>query len=447
MKTTLSKIPKIKIHPKVYKELPENPGVYIYFKENVPIYIGKANNLKSRVSSYFSLNLEPKTAKMISEAEKIGYVNVSNDFDALLLEAKLIKTFKPKYNIVSKDDKHPLYIVITNEEFSRIVTARKNDLNVFKSSLNFGPFPSTKNVKTVLKIIRRAIPFSDHKIGKRPCIYSQIGLCNPCPNEIINNVNCQILKKIYIKNIKQIKNILEGNASKMVNELEKKMVLLSNEKKYEDAAEIRDKINKLNYIISPKLSIDSYLENPNLTEDIVKKELSELKNILNKHKIVIKKLNRIECFDVAHIQGSSATASMVTFINGVADKSQYRHFKIKQMNKRDDYQSMKEVANRRKNHFIDWGVPDLIIVDGGKGQLSFFKEEFLNKEIKIVGIAKKLETLVMPVKHGNSNTFIEYKLPRGNALNLVQRIRNEAHRFAQSYHHKLFISSLFETTK
>lgn len=450
MNKILFRIPKTKIYPKVYKDIPESPGIYVFFKKDTPIYIGKAINLKSRVSSYFNLNLEAKTAKMISEAKYIGYVNVSNDFEALLLEAKLIKVYKPKYNIVSKDDKHPLYIVITNEDFPRIITARKNDLNEPKSSAIFGPFPSSSNVKAVLKLIRRIIPFSDHKIGKKPCLYSQIGLCNPCPNEIvrIKNDELRIMEiKRYRKNIRHIKTILEGNASKIIKNLEREMKILSNKYNYEDAAIIRNKINKLNYIISPKQSVDSYLENPNFAEDVREKELSELKQILISFKLNIKDLNQIECFDVAHIQGSNAAASMVTFINGVADKSKYRRFKIYQEYKRDDYQSMKEVANRRNKHLSDWGVPDLIIVDGGKGQLSYFKKEINNKDINIIGIEKKFETLVIPVINQNSNTFIKYRLPKGYALNLLQRIRNEAHRFAQRYHHKLFITSLIETTK
>lgn len=445
MKKVLYRIQRIKITPKVYKNLPKNPGVYVYFKKGFPIYIGKAVNLKSRVSSYFRLSLETKTAKMMSEAEEIGYINVTNDLEALLLEARLIKSFQPKYNIISKDDKHPLYIVITKEKFPRIITARKNDLIRMKPQSVYGPFPSTTSVRSVLKMLRRIIPYCEHKLGNRPCIYSQIGLCKPCPNEIERSTDHIILKKKYLINIKHLKTILNGNASKVIKELEVEMYKFSNDENYEKAANIRNTIQKLNYIISPKASIDSYLENPNFAEDLREKELKELRITLENNGLYIKNLNRIECFDVAHLQGSSATASMVTFIKGVADKSYYRQFKIIQKNRRDDYNSMLEIASRRKKHLADWGIPDLIIVDGGKGQLSVFQKEFVGENIKIVGLAKRQETLVIPTKLLNSNTFIEFKLPKGPALNLIQRIRDEAHRFAQNYHHKLFKKSLFET--
>ena len=445
MKEILSKIQKTTIITKVYKKLPENPGVYIFFNNDTPIYIGKAINLRRRVASYFQINLEIKTAKMISEAKEIGYINVNNDFEALLLEAKLIRYYQPKYNVISKDDKHPLYIVITKEEFSKVITARKNDLNIIKSVKVFGPFPSSKNVKSVLKIIRRIVPFCDHNIGKRPCIYSQIGLCNPCPNEIVKSKQQILLKKKYLNNIRNIKIILEGNSSKLVIEFQKQMGILSRTKKYEEAAVIRNQIENINYIISPKLSIDSYLENPNFAEDLRDKELYELKFILNKLGMKLNKLKRIECFDVAHLQGASATASMITFVNGLPDKSYYRHFKIIQNKRQSDYDSMKELATRRKRHLNDWGTPDLMIVDGGKAQLSVFLKEFSSESIKVIGLAKRFETLVVPGNKHQSSSFIEYKLPKGPSLNLVQRIRNEAHRFAQSYHHKLFNKTLFES--
>lgn len=448
MKIHLEKIPKIRLKPKFYLDLPENPGVYIYFKKGTPIYVGKAVNIKKRVSSYFRLNLDTKTQKMISEAEEMSFIKVDSEFDALLLEARLIKTFQPKYNIISKDDKHPLYILITDDQYPRILSARKLIANDQKLIASYGPFPSSTNVKAVLKMIRRTIPFSDHKLGKKACLYSQIGLCNPCPNEItgIMNNELRIMQtKKYKQNIKHIKAILDGRAINVIKELDKDMIKLSKEQKYEEAANTRNIIQKLNYIIGPKISVDSYLENPNFSEDLRKNELDDLGKILLKHKLKIGKLNRIECFDVAHLQGSGGAASMVTFIKGEPEKKYYRHFKIHQNNKNDDYASMKEVALRRKKHFTDWGKPDLIIVDGGKGQLSVFMNIFKDRNIPIVGLAKKHESLVIPVNYLGANTFKEYRMIKSPALNLVQRIRNEAHRFAQRYHHKLIKSSLFET--
>lgn len=443
----LEKLPKIKITPKFYLDLPENPGVYIYFKKGKPIYVGKAINLKKRVSSYFRLNLETKTRAMINEAEAISFIKVDNELEALLLEAKLIKYFLPKYNIIAKDDKHPLYIQITKEEFPRIITLRKTDVKLRKSIATYGPFPSSTNVKSVLKMLRRTIPFSDHKLGKRPCLYSQIGLCNPCPNEIneYDDINKRLeLKKIYLSNIRHVKAILDGKIRKVKNDLEGQMDVFAKSEEYEKAVQIRNKIRRLEYITNPNSLPDSYLENPNLYDDQRSKESKELFLILRKYKLPIRKLKRIECYDIAHLQGASATASMVTFIDGEAEKKFYRHFRIYQKNSQDDYSSMREVAGRRIKHLSDWGRPDLIIVDGGKGQLSVFLNEFKDEKIPIIGLAKKFETLVIPVNYLGAKTFKEHRLEKGSSLNLVQRLRDEAHRFARVYHHKLVEKSLFE---
>ncbi len=446
MENILKKIQKIPLSPRVYKDLPETPGVYIYLNGKTPIYVGKAVNIKKRVSSYFNLHLEFKTHKMIQDATQLSYIKVTSDFEALLLEAKLIKQYLPKYNIISKDDKHPLYIIITDEEFPRITTARKIDLKNKKLISYYGPFPSSANVKSILKLIRIIFPFCDHKFGKKPCLYSQIGLCDPCPNVIKTSDDYNRLRKIYLLNISRIKKILDGKNEIIKKELLKEMKKFSSAQKYEEASIIKNKISQLDYITNSGTSISGYIENPNLYEDIRLKEINDLKNILNKFDLKVKHLNRIECFDVAHLQGASASASMVTFVNGSPDKNYYRHFRIYQKNAQDDYSSMNEVARRRIKHLKDWGKPDLIIVDGGKGQLSVFLKHFKSASIPVIGLAKKNETLIFPSVKFKSNTFVEYIMPKGNALNLVQRLRNEAHRFAQRYHHRLFKLSLFESS-
>jgi excinuclease ABC subunit C len=323
MKNLISKLRKIKLTPKIYLDFPENPGVYVFLQDSIPIYVGKAINLKKRVSSYFRLNLEPKTRRMVGEATDIVYIKVINELEALLLEAKLIKYYLPKYNVAAKDDKHPLYIQITKEEYPRVITLRKADLKKYPEVATYGPFPSSSNVRSVLKMIRRIFAYSDHKLGKRGCLYSQIGLCNPCPNEISNIKNQKIrkgLKHIYIKNIRNIKSLLDGNILSLRTQLEKEMKKASSSQDYEEAGNLRDKIRKLEYITNPKTSVESYLENPNLFEDIRSKELAGLKQILKSQKLPIRSLRRIECFDVAHIQGTNTTASMVTFLNGIPDK-------------------------------------------------------------------------------------------------------------------------------
>lgn len=447
MQNPIPKLRKIKLAPRLYLKFPENPGIYIYFKKNVPIYVGKAINLKKRVSSYFRVNLETKTKRMMSEAESVSLIKVTNELEALLLEAKLIKFYQPKYNIISKDDKHPLYIKITKEKYPRIITVRKADLENIPSLAAYGPFPSSGSVRSVLKVIRRIFPYSDHKIGKRACLYSQIRLCDPCPNEIENNkdpLKKQIQTQKYKTNIRHIKTILDGKITSVKKALEREMKDFSVQENYEGAAEVRNKILRLMYITSPRTSVESYLENPNLVQDIRDKELKELSLILKKF-FSIKSITRIECFDVAHLQGVGAGASMITFLNGVADKKYYRHFRIRQEKGQDDYQSMREISERRKKHLNDWGRPDLIIVDGGVGQLSVFLKEFKEEKIPVIGLAKRFETLVIPVEKPGAIEMEKLRLQKGPALNLVQRIRNEAHRFAQAYHHKLFTRSLFES--
>ncbi len=434
MPDLLESLLKIQITPDIHKTLPEGPGIYIFFADKTPIYIGKAINLKRRVSSYFDLDLAPKTEKMVNSANFLSFIRVESEFESLLLEARLIRKYMPHYNILAKDDKHPLYIGITKEEFPRVLSVRKLVASGYSLLASFGPFPSSRNVYSVLRMIRRIFPYSDHKLGKRACIYSHIGLCNPCPNQITTDEE----KKKYLKNIQKIKHILEGDINKVKSELEKEMETFSKNQDFEKAAGIRDQITKLEYITKPQIPSEFFMQNPNFISDIRTQELKELRKILMENgKWKMKNLNRIECFDIAHLAGSNATASMVVFIDGEADKTYYRHFKIRQEKGQSDYDSMREVARRRAKHFADWGRPDLIIVDGGLGQVKSFTLALYSNEVKvpIVGIAKHPDHLVF-----EDGTKIKLE---GKALNLVQRIRDEAHRFARRYHHHL-ISKVYK---
>ena len=439
MQDYLRKLPKIKITSELRKDLPETPGVYIFFSQTKPIYIGKAINLKRRVSSYFDLHLEPKTAGMVKNAEELSFIKVSSELESLLLEAKLIRLYMPKYNIAAKDDKHPLYIQLTKEKYPRVITIRKVDLDKYPAISTYGPVPSSTNVRSVLKMIRRIFPYSDHKIGKRPCIYSHIWLCNPCPNIIetsTNKVQIKIDIKKYLKNIRNIKSILDGHIDKVTSSLHKEMAVASKNQSFEIAAQIRDQIERVEYITRPQMPIDFYMQNPNLVEEVRDKELKELKKIIQVSGIkILNSLKRIECFDIAHLAGTNATASMVTYINGEADKNYYRHFRIRQLKGSSDTDSLKEVIKRRLKHLDDWGVPNLIIVDGGVGQVNAFNSILLSSNIiiPVIGIAKKPDRLIV------NNHKIKLQ---GRVLQLVTRIRDEAHRFARSYHHKLVSLSL-----
>lgn len=443
----LKNLPKLSLSKKNLKGLAETAGVYIFWDEKMhPIYIGKAKNLKRRVASYLSKSLGVKTAQMVKEAPLFSIVKVNSELEALLLEARLVRKNQPKYNSQLRDDKHPLYIRITKEDYPRIITARKKDEKI--ANLAFlGPFPASNNVKSILRLLRRVFPYAQHKVGKRGCLYSQMGQCSPCPNEIEkikDEKEKKNLKREYRQNIAYIKAVLSGRFYFVKRSLERVMKGYAKEENFEMAAVARNQIERLDYITQPVTPIGHFLKNPNLLEDIRREEINELRKYLSKYTKVSKSLSRIECYDVAHLVGTSPTASMVTFINGEPDKTLYRHFKIRQKKGKSDTDSMHEVARRRTKYLASWGIPDLIVVDGGKAQVSIFRKVFRKHKIPVVGLAKREEKLVIPVKRFDLKThsFIERKLPRGPARNLVQRIRDEAHRFARRYHHKLLQKEL-----
>jgi len=441
---TLNQIKKRSLARLQHNKIPETPGVYVFWLKSKPLYIGKAINLKNRVKSYFSFSLAPKTKRMIEEAEEISYIKVTSEIEALLLEAKLIRKFQPRYNSAAKDDKHPLYIQITKEEYPRVVTARK--IAAKEPSLAFyGPFPSSKSVRGVLKFLRRIFPYADHKLSKRPCLYSHIGLCNPCPSAIERQENQNAkekMKRIYKQNIIYIKAVLSGKFKKVKNDLYKEMLNLAKNEEFEKAAYIREQIRRLDYITQVQTPASAFLENPNLFEDIRKEEIKDLKKLLSPYLDIKGQLLRIECFDVAHLFGAHPTASMVTFIEGEAEKNFYRHFRIRQVKGQDDISSMKEVARRRSKYLSSWGEPDLIIVDGGKTQVGAFMQVFGESNIPVIGLAKQFETIVIPIRQERGFKFIQKIVPKGPSLNILQRIRDEAHRFARRYHHFLLKKSL-----
>ncbi len=438
MTNLIENLGKTRLTAKIYKNLPGGPGVYIFLQESTPIYIGKAKNLKRRIGSYFDIDLQGKTARMIASATELAHIKVGSELEALLLEAKLIRIYMPKYNVAAKDDKHPLYIQTTKEKYPRVITARKLAENQ-KNIAFFGPFPSSGNVRSVLSMLRKIFPFADHKLGKRPCLYSHIGLCKPCPNmieQLTSNKQQLTLRKQYLKNIRRINAVLSGKFDGVKKELFKEMSSLSKMQKFEEAKVLRDQIGRLEYITKPQMPADYYIENPNLYEDQRQMEIKNLKTVLKKNHFPTPKLRRIECFDIAHLAGASPTASMVTFIDGTPEKEFYRHFRIHQKKGNSDIDSLKEVIQRRIGHWASWGKPDLIIVDGGAGQVNAFTSVLGINEINIpvVGIAKNPDRLII----GKNKVKLQ-----GAALQLVTRMRDEAHRFARRYHHKL-ISSEFK---
>ncbi len=351
-----------------YVSLPTKAGVYVYSdKDGDILYVGKANDLKSRVSSYFakSAQLGPRTKVMVSQIEKITVTIVESELEALLLEAFYIKKYKPKYNARLTDNKSYLRIRITvKDEYPRILLARREENS---DSLYFGPFPSASAVKLVLKTIRRIFPFqSVRNHPKRICLYHHLDLC-PCPPMFTNS---QEFGSNYRKNIKGIIRILEGESKKIMKELERERDSFSKKEMYEQALEVQRKINAMSLITTPFHRPFEYAINPNLRDDIRQKELDGLMDALNANGFHLQSLERIECYDISNIQGTNATGSMVVLTHGEIDKSQYRKFKIKRKwDKRsvkdlpNDFAMMNEVLQRRLTH-EDWHFPNLIIVDG-----------------------------------------------------------------------------------
>lgn len=422
------------------KTLPQLPGVYMYKdKEGTIIYIGKARSLVKRVQSYFAKNQGPKTMQMLSLAHSLSYIVTDSEFSALLLEAKLVRLHMPKYNIQLKDDKSPLYIVFTKEEFPRVLTVRQTELKSIPHTQVYGPFVDGVTTKKILKFLRRIFPYSQHKVGKRACLYSQIGLCNPCPNEIgkMTGEARALLKKEYRSNIAALRALLEGKSSRVIVNLTRDMKEYAKLEQFERAHEAKERITKINYLALKQLSIDDFVTDPYLLSDIREKERMELTKLIAPYALT--SARRIECFDIAHLAGSFPTASMVTFIDGEPDKRWYRHFRVSVKDQNNDTDSIKKVITRRARHFDDWGRPDLIIVDGGKGQLAVARQVIT--DIPVVGLAKRFETIICATEDG----YREIRLPEGGAKNLVVRLRDEAHRFARTYHHALVKKNLLSS--
>lgn len=413
--------------------LPEDPGVYLFLNnESQVIYVGKAKNLKKRVSSYFiQKDLGTKTTLLVSQIKKIKYIQVNSEIESLLLEANYIKKYNPKFNIKLTDGKsYPLIKITIKDKYPKVLMARRIEE---KKSIYFGPFPDIGAMKMVLKLIRRIFPYeSVRNHPKRICLYHHINLC-PC---------CEILGDgEYKKNIRRIIKFLKGQTKNVISDLEKERNLESKKENYEEAKIIQQKINAIKLITSPVYKPWEYELNPNLKSDIRTSELEALRKALDDNGVKTEKLTRIECFDISNIHGNQVAGSMVVFINGDSEKSEYKKFKVRSeiKGKPNDVQAMEEILKRRLKH-NDWQNPDLIIVDGGKGQVSSATKALNESKIEIpaIGLAKREETII-------TSDFKEINLPRNNpGFYLILRIRDEAHRFAVTYHRKLRSREMFK---
>ena len=404
------------------KNIPDSPGVYIYKNsENKIIYIGKAVSLKKRVSQYFRSDeaLGYKTKQLVSQIAKIDFHVVGSEIEALILESSLIKQYRPKFNSQLKDDKSYIYITISKDKIPLIKPAFKSNLN--PNAIFFGPFPDSTAVKSLLKTIRVIFPFYSSVHGPKKCLYCHLGLC-PGPNPDI---------KEYKKNVLRIKHVLNGNFSKLISRLEKEMLAFSKAENFEMAKTRRDQINSLNYIISGWKNLSNLYQKVDLQEDQVSKALRDLKTILAPYFPDLKNINRFEAYDISNLGSKYFVGSMTVFQQGRIAKDEYRQFKIYSKITPDDQFMIKEVIYRRLKH-PEWKMPDFILVDGGKPQVSAANR--VSPTIPIIGLAKREETIV--IKIGDS--WEEIKLPKNSpSLLLLQQLRDEAHRFANNYRKKL----------
>ncbi|WP_370477122.1 excinuclease ABC subunit UvrC [Tamlana flava] len=523
------------------KTLPNQPGVYQYYdKEGAIIYVGKAKNLKKRVSSYFTKTHDSgKTRVLVKKIANIKHIVVDTETDALLLENNLIKKYQPRYNVMLKDDKSYPWICIKNERFPRVFSTRR----VFKDgSEYFGPYTSVKTVQTLLDLIKGLYSLrtcnydlAEEKIkaGKyKVCLEYHLGNCKgPCED--------LETEEEYNENIKAIKEILKGNFKDSLQQFKAQMHEYAEQMQFEDAQKIKDKVDILeNYqakstIVNPKISnVDvfsiisdesyGYINFLQLSygsiirahtleikkkldetdKELLELAITEIRHRFNSNskeiyvpfkvnlgedvKLTIPKLGdkkhildlslrnakyyrmerfkqmkivdpdrhahrimaqmkadlrlseeprHIECFDNSNIQGTNPVAACVVFKNGKPSKKDYRHFNIKTVEGPDDFASMEEVVYRRYKRFLDEDqpFPQLIIIDGGKGQLSSALKSLdalgLRGKIAIVGIAKRLEELFYP-----NDPIPLYLDKKSETLKIIQQLRNEAHRFGIEHH-------------
>lgn len=422
-------LPKEKI-----SKLPKVPGVYCFVQNNEILYIGKAANLKERVKNHF---LQPcyKDYLFLEKIEKVGYIKTDSEIEALILEANLIKKYQPKFNVIWRDDKNYFFVGKSNEDFPRIfITHQPRIKNLTpKEKIEFvGPFVEGKSLKLTLKILRKIFPFrSCKKIPSRPCLFYHLGYCPaPCLLKAKlkekNSKEFFKIKRISQKNAQKVMKILREGKSFILRELKKEMKEAVKKLEFEEAGRIRDQILALEKIMANARIFEK--EKPERESwPKVEKILKEILKIKNK-------ISRIEGYDISQLQGNFAVGSMVTFIEGKPEKSLYRKFKIKLTKGASDVEMIKEVIFRRLKH-KEWGFPDLILIDGGKAQLQAAFSQVKNFKIKtkILALAKKENKLYL---QGEKEPLFLNDLPR-EIFNLILKIRDEAHRFAISFHRQL----------
>lgn len=411
---------------KKLQSLPATAGVYFFRdKKGQIIYIGKASILKRRVRSYFTAtHKDQKTPLLVDNIADIDWIETSSEVDALFLEAEFIKRHKPLYNVREKDDKNFIFIRITmQEDFPAVSLVRRP---ADDKSRYFGPFVQSYGVRQALRYLRKVFPYfvkDNHKYSSK--LEYQIGVL-PSPD---------ISRSDYRKQIRKLILVLEGKSTQLIDQLQKDIGKLSKARRYEEAAELRNQ-----YLALKALNSRVIFGGEEKITIGVDSALFELAQILE----LKQPPRRIECYDISNFAGGDSVSSMVVFSDGLPDTKAYRHFKMRTRGP-NDFAMMQETLTRRfSERNKAWPRPDLIIVDGGKGQLSSSKEtlDSMGVAVLAVGLAKRFETLVVDSKDISPSARLRkdgdyyiFNFEANSALlHLLQRVRDEAHRFAVGYH-------------
>lgn len=409
------------------KELPTSPGIYFHKDASGEIiYVGKAANLRNRVRHYFqkSRTRDPKTDALVAEIFDTEWTVLETELDALFLEAEMVRRYMPRYNILLRDDKSFTYVRIDIKDKHPTVTYTRRPLD--DGAEYFGPYISKVGISKALKYLRKIFPYSTHastNIPKRACLQAQLGLCPGLEADLIS-------LEEYRSNLRHLMMYLRGSRKKLITDIEKDMKQAAKDHKFEKAAECRNQLNALKALERQVIFGDR--ENHDISKDVGLTRLAETLSLS-------KPPRRIEGFDISHMSGTDNVASMVVFVAGVPDKGQYRKFKMR-LPGNNDFGHMNEAITRRLSdkNVKQWGLPDVFLIDGGKGQVSAAYESMKLRgyDIPMIGLAKRYEEIILPITEDGKITDFSIIVLRHSdeALKLLMRIRDESHRFAVSYH-------------
>lgn len=408
------------------KTLPDSPGVYFHKdKTGEIIYVGKAAVLKNRVRQYFHhTKKDPKTAALVAEIADTDWIVVDTEMDALFLESEMIKRYKPKWNILLRDDKSVSYVRIdlkSQVPYVSITRIPQDD-----KARYIGPFYGKTAIQKSLRILRHIFPYYDRPYTGKKTLNTDLGLTPGI--EVADNK--EQATKEYKQNLRKLILYLEGGRQKLIKQIEKEMNVASKAQNYELAAKLRNQLQSLQAL--RKKIVFSDKEFLDISSDQALKQLQVL--LKSQHPALTKPPVRIEGYDVSHQSGTNAVASMVVFTNGAADRSEYRKFKIRQKNSQDDLASLEETITRRLKH-SEWPYPDLVILDGGITQVNTVKDQLAEHNIAVIGRDKsgdhsRSAQVNIVLADGTHHPLAS----SSHIARLIARIDEEAHRFAITYH-------------